>query len=146
MRNSRNRRHPVRRTAARRQRISYGHLSTAAVNQVGKELQQLQRALESGEIDSAEFESRMEELESRSRAGRRAVVLHRARMALVQQVGQQAANRVAASHQAAIEPADVMLLQNAMKQLGEARDADTAIRMLRDIVDAASEMARELGA
>lgn len=118
---------------AKRARVQYGRLSTAAVNSVGKELQRLQRALESGEIDSAEFESRMEKLESRSRAGRRACVLHRARMAQV-------------NKRAAVAPADITLLQNAMERLGEAQDPDAAARMLHDIVDAASEMARELGA
>ena len=213
---------------AKRARVQYGRLSTAAINSVGKELQSLQRALESGEIDTDEFEYRMEELESRSRAGRRAVVLHRARIAqiskeagpyrpapaehagafeLVRQayaVTAQAEKRLEADRQhfevdgnesahdlvdearaytwdamnglsdalssltelksvhemrqtpsqmalstsknAAVAPADVALLHSVLERLGEAQDPDAAARMLHDIVDAASEMARELGA
>jgi len=48
------------------------------------------------------------------------------------------------SHEGAIEAADVVLLQNAVKQLAKMESADHAVRMLRDIIDAASEMKREL--
>ncbi|KKN66699.1 hypothetical protein LCGC14_0468850 [marine sediment metagenome] len=54
-------------------------------------------------------------------------------------------HEAARSRVAAIEPADVVLLQNAIKQLSKMESADHAVRMLRDIVDAASEMMRELG-
>jgi len=53
-----------------------GHYASAArraaVNSTGKEVEQLQALLEQGKIDSDEFESRMEELESRSRSSRMA--------------------------------------------------------------------------
>ncbi len=134
MRNSKKRNaHPIRRNRRSNKlasRVQYGRLSTAAINSAGKELAALQQALESGEIDSDEFESRMEELESRSRAGRRACVLHRARMAITRQAGSE----------------DLALLQSAISTLSKATDAGEKVALLRDIAQAAAEMAKELGA
>lgn len=58
----------------------------------------------------------------------------------IRKMGAAAQNR-----SAAIEPADVLLLQNAVKQLAKMESADHAVRMLRDIIDAAEELKSELG-
>lgn len=102
-----------------------------ALSGVGKKIQELQEQLEAGEISPDEYESFLEELEAQQRHSRAARVLI-------------ARARRAAPRRAAVEPADVVLLQNAVKQLGQVKDADHAVRMLRDIIDAAGEMKREL--
>ena len=97
-----------------------------ALNPAAQKMRELQEALDAGKIDSDEFESQMEQLEAQQRhsyVGRRAAARRRT---------------------ARIEPADVMLLQNAIKQFGRSKDADEAVRMLRDIIDAASDMKKEL--
>lgn len=130
--NRANRRTNMKRTARKFGQRGIGRRRhPGALSDVGQKVQELQRALEEGEITAEEFESHLEQLEAQQRHSRAArVLIARARRAV--------------ERNAAVEAADVMLLQNAVKQLAKMESADHAVRMLRDIIDAAEEMKREL--
>jgi hypothetical protein len=135
-------RSPRTRSPQRRTARQFGQRGTLRRNRpgqlsgVGQKIQQLQEQLEAGDITPEEFESHLEQLEAQHRHRRVA-------MALIAKARRTACGR--RSRDSAVEPADVLLLQNAVKQLAKMEDADHAVRMLRDIVDAAGEMMKELG-
>ena len=123
---------PVRRRALRDR--------PGALNPAAKQIRKLQEQLQAGEITSDEFESYMEQLEAEQRHSHVAMrAIARARQTAARYAA------AAADRSAAVDSADVVLLQNAIKQLGSVKDAESAVALLRDIVDAAGEMMTELG-
>ena len=99
----------------------------------GQKIQKLQEQMEAGEITPEEFESYLEQLESKQHTGATRILIARAR-------------RQAAVRTAIIEPADVLLLQNGIKQLSRQKSADEATLLLDDIIQAAQELKNELEA